>query len=570
MLGYHEYGAQHEDLSREAEDVHIAALRDVVARAEAIDPKTLDAGDRVSREVLIFDAGTTADMLEHRASEHDVSHTVGTQAMAAGHPTPDFRSIEPEHADNLVSKYREMARSFDQHTDRIETGLEGQKAPIASTVAKTIEQLDGYLAADPASSVFMNVRVPESFDEGQTAEWMSRLAEVVAQYLYPAMQRHRDLLQDRVVEAGRSDDRPGVMYLPGGDEYYATAIHRYTSLEKSADEIHRIGLEQVAQLDEEYRKLGAEVLGTTELSEIYRRLRDDPQLHFDNGPDVVAASEVAMAKARAAIPDWFGRLPEGRVPRSRNHHRPRRPSTYRRRQTAPAPARSSSTPRTRPGWGRFQIEAMAYHEGIPGHHMQLAIAQELDDQPEFRKHAGITAYAEGWGLYTERLADEMGLYSSPLDRIGMLAADSLRAGRLVVDTGMHAMGWTRQQAIDFFAQNSPMTMTSIENEVDRYISMPGQALAYMIGRLEIMRMRQDAEQAMGPRFDIKGFHDTVLGNGMVPLPTLDRLVQEWSGAGTQTSEPDASPITFSTTGDHCPRLLGAHRRDVAHQFAAAG
>jgi uncharacterized protein (DUF885 family) len=178
-------------------------------------------------------------------------------------------------------------------------------------------------------------------------------------------------------------------------------------------------------------------------------------------------------------------------------------------------------------WHTFEIEAMAYHEGIPGHHLQLAIAGELEGVPEFRKHGQIAAYAEGWGLYTERLADEMGLYAGPLERIGMLSADSMRAGRLVVDTGIHAMGWTRQQAIDYFRDNSPMTLTTIENEVDRYISFPGQATSYMIGRLEIQRMRRQAEETLGDRFAIKGFHDTVLSSGLVPLGTLDRMVSDW-------------------------------------------
>jgi uncharacterized protein (DUF885 family) len=182
--------------------------------------------------------------------------------------------------------------------------------------------------------------------------------------------------------------------------------------------------------------------------------------------------------------------------------------------------------------GRFEIEALAYHEGIPGHHLQLAIGQELDDLPEFRKHAGITAYAEGWGLYTERLADEMGLYSSDLDRIGMLSLDSMRAGRLVVDTGIHAMGWSRQQAIEFLARNSPMSLGNIEDEIDRYIGLPGQALAYMIGRLEIQRIRNDAEDRMGDAFDIKGFHDAVLTHGMLPLETLAGVVEEWAAGAT--------------------------------------
>ena len=180
-------------------------------------------------------------------------------------------------------------------------------------------------------------------------------------------------------------------------------------------------------------------------------------------------------------------------------------------------------------WGRFEIESTSFHEGVPGHHLQIAIAQELGDQvPLFRQHGYIAAFSEGWGLYTERLADEMGLYSSPLDRMGMLSADSVRACRLVVDTGMHALGWSRQDAIDYMTANSPMSLHAITEEVDRYLVDPGQALSYMIGRLEIERPRSDAEAALGERFDIKGFHDTVIGSASVPLESLDRLVREWA------------------------------------------
>jgi uncharacterized protein (DUF885 family) len=179
------------------------------------------------------------------------------------------------------------------------------------------------------------------------------------------------------------------------------------------------------------------------------------------------------------------------------------------------------------GWGRYQIEATSYHEGIPGHHLQLSIASELTDIPEFRKRSFIAAYGEGWGLYSERLADEMGIYTTPLDRMGMLEADSMRACRLVVDTGMHALGWSRGRAIEYMTENSPMAVGHITAEIDRYAVTPGQALAYMIGRLEIQRIRREAEAALGPRFDIKRFHDTVLGSGLMPLPVLDRVVKAW-------------------------------------------
>jgi uncharacterized protein (DUF885 family) len=323
-----------------------------------------------------------------------------------------------------------------------------------------------------------------------------------------------------------SIDRPGLTYLPDGEVAYARAVHRHTSLAMDPREVHEIGRQQIRQLEDEYRTMGAEALGIADVPEIYRRLREDPALHFETGPQVVAASEVAMAKAKAEMGSWFGRLPQADCVVA---------------ETASGPTAFYFRPAvdgSRPGtffvntadptrWGRFEIEAMAFHEGIPGHHLQLAISGELKDTPMFRKHAHITAYSEGWGLYSERLADEMGLYSTPLDRIGMLSADSMRAGRLVIDTGIHALGWSKQEAMDYFENNSPMSLTTIEGEVDRYIGMPGQALAYMIGRLEITRMRAAAEARLGTSFDIKGFHDKVIGSGLVPLETLDRMVAEW-------------------------------------------
>ena len=178
----------------------------------------------------------------------------------------------------------------------------------------------------------------------------------------------------------------------------------------------------------------------------------------------------------------------------------------------------------------WTMKTLAYHEGIPGHHLQLAIAGELTNIPEFRKRAFISAFGEGWGLYAERLSDEMGLYSSPLDRMGMLSADSMRACRLVVDTGLHALGWSRRQAIDYMLANSPMRESHVSAEIDRYIVTPGQALSYMLGRLEIQRIRANAQATLGERFEIKAFHDTVLGSGSLPLATLDRVVRDWLAA----------------------------------------
>lgn len=296
-------------------------------------------------------------------------------------------------------------------------------------------------------------------------------------------------------------------------------------------EIHQIGLDEIASLEDEYRQLGDDVLGTTDLVEIYERLRSDPALRFETPEQVQEQAERATARANESTPDWFGRLPVADcvvqpIPEPGAKEAPlayylppaddgSRPGIFFINLTEP----STRT--------RYESEALAFHEGVPGHHFQLAIAQELEGLPAFRRNGLVTVYVEGWGLYCERLADEMGLYSSDLERLGILSFDSWRAGRLVVDTGLHALGWSRQQAIDYLLENSPQAPNNIENEVDRYIGYTGQALAYKIGQREIFRLRDEAKRTMGDRFDIKGFHDTVLGSGPMPLDLLAELVSEW-------------------------------------------
>ncbi len=429
----------------------------------------------------------------------------------------------------MVVKFAELGRGIRQLAARLVEGVEAGRTPPRLACDRTVEQLDALLASDVAGDPLLEIPPPPAMSEDEVASWRTQLADVIAREVRPAWAEYRRVIADEVAPAARPDDRPGLSWLDDGEETYRRLLHRHTSTDLTAQQIHDIGLGQIAKLADEYRELGAEVLGTDDLDEIFTRLRSDDSLLFEDGPTIVAASERAMAKAREAMGDWFGRLPKADC-------------LVRETPVGPLafyypPAADGSRPGTffvntsdPTAWHRYEIEAMAYHEGIPGHHLQIAIAGELEGVAEFRKHVHINAYVEGWGLYTERLADEMGLYAGPLERIGMLSADSMRASRLVLDTGLHAMGWSRQQAIDYFAANSPMSLGLIEAEVDRYVGMPGQACGYMIGRLEILRMRAEAMETMGDRFDIKGFHDTVLGSGSVPLATLDRLVGSWAAA----------------------------------------
>lgn len=526
MLGIHDYDDRMEDASRDAEDAFIARMHDFAAQAEAVADDDLTDDERITKETLVFEATSRARMSEGRFAEMEANHAIGGQAMLPVF-IPQLPLTAPEHALAMPAKFAGIAKQFDDGIDRLTEGLARGRAPMASSAAKAVQQVDGYLAAPLDADPLLNLRSPQGWD-GEAA-WRERMVDVARDVLRPAMQRWRDFVTHELIPKGASDERPGLSYLPDGADLYARTIFRYTTLDIDPAEVHQIGLDQVARLDDEYRRLGSEVLGTSDLEEIYRRLRDDPALHFTDGPSIVAASEAAMAKAKDAMVDWFGRLPKADCVVAETPSGPLG-FYFRPAQDGSRPGMFFVNTSDPTAWGTYEIEAFAFHEGIPGHHLQLAIAGELEAVPEFRKNAFISAYGEGWGLYTERLADEMGLYGSPLDRIGMLSADSTRASRLVVDTGIHHLGWSRQQAIDYMVDNSPNTVFSCAEEVDRYIGMPGQALSYMLGRLEIQRMRREAEAAKGDRFDIKGFHDTVLGSGIVPLGTLDRMVKEWAAA----------------------------------------
>jgi uncharacterized protein (DUF885 family) len=523
LMGNYEQAARFDDVSRAGEDDEIRTRRTFATRADAIPAAGLSAQDAISREMIAFDARRNADVLEARFEEFGVDPIFGQQA---GLPVrmPKFPIPNADVAEAMIAKVHGVAQNFRDMSERLLEGVARHRTPAAFACDDTVDQLDRWLAGPIADDPLLHTAEPTGVADADA--WRARLRVAIESDVRPAMARYRDTIRDQVRPHARDDDHVGLSWLADGDDAYRRMIRYHTTLGLTAAEIHEIGLQQVEKLAGEYRVLGHEVLGTRDVPEIFRRLRDDPALHHTNGADIVAASKAALAKATAAMGDWFGILPKAGC-------------DVEEVQTGAIayyfpPAKDGSRPGVffmntsdPTGWGRYQIEATAYHEGIPGHHLQLAISTELTSIPEFRKRAFIAAYGEGWGLYSERLADEMGIYSSPLDRMGMLEADSMRACRLVVDTGMHALGWSRQRAIDYMTANSPMRLSQIVPEIDRYAVTPGQALAYMIGRLEIQRIRRDAEAGLGKRFDIKGFHDAVLGSGLMPLPILDRVVGVW-------------------------------------------
>jgi uncharacterized protein (DUF885 family) len=366
---------------------------------------------------------------------------------------------------------------------------------------------------------------------GDAAAFVAARDRVIDEVVRPAVVRYRDVLATEVLPHGRPADRPGLCYLPGGDEIYAGQVRVHTTTERTPEELHRTGLEQVARLAEEYVTLGSRVFGTGDLGEIFQRLRSDPALRWSSAEELLASARTAISRAEAVAPQWFGKLPSQScvVEAVPADEAPGAVGAY-----YMQPALDGSRPGTyfanthrAEERSRYTSEATAFHEGVPGHHFQITIAQELTGLPMLRRRANFNAYIEGWGLYSERLADEMGLYSNDVTRLGMLALDSMRACRLVVDTGLHAKGWSHRQVVDYIEANSVLPMVEIVQETDRYIASPGQALGYMVGRLEIQRIRAEAERTAGARFDIREFHDVVLGNGPLPLTVLDDVVRDW-------------------------------------------
>jgi uncharacterized protein (DUF885 family) len=520
LLGDYRFADGYEDASRGAEDAEIGASREFATRAAAIADERLSLQDRVTRDIVAFQATSRADLAECRLAEFSVNPVFGIQ-VAVAITVPNMALPTVEVAEAMVPKLRSIGQHLRDVAQRHREGVASGRTPARFAVELTLPQLDTWLATPVADDPLLNTSPPP--DGLDVQAWREQLEAAVERSVRPAVQELRDVLADEVLPHVRPDEHCGLSWLPDGEQAYATSLVANTTTTRTAQEIHDLGLEQVAKLEEEYRQLGAEVLGTDDVPTIYQRLRTDPALRHNEVDEILAACETAFARARAEMPKWFDRLPVADCA-IRTTDQGALGFYY-------PPADDGSrggvfyvNTADPTAWGRFEIEALSYHEGIPGHHLQLAIASELTDLPALRRHTIFNAYAEGWGLYTERLADEMGLYSTPMDRLGMLTMDSMRACRLVVDTGLHALGWSRQQAIDYIVTNSPMSVANVTNEVNRYATWPGQACGYMIGRLEILRIRAEAEQRRGEAFDIKEFHNAVLDSGSLPLGVLDDVV----------------------------------------------
>nr|WP_228047278.1 DUF885 domain-containing protein [Saccharopolyspora sp. HNM0983] len=484
-------------------------------RALAVDTEHAGLQDRLTVAVVVQQARALVDRFDALAPEYTVIGNVFA-------PVPgllfDLGRIAPQD-DEQVAGWLARLRGFGWFTEatarRHRAGIAVGRVPVRHLVDDAIEHVDRYLA-DPAIDPLLAVPLPAAVEQ--------RRRQLVAEVVHPALARYRDVLRTEIAPVSRHPERAGLCWLPGGGDIYRGLIRAHLNDDRDPAELHETGRQHLARLRPEIVRLGG-----GEPAEVFRRLRDDPDLRWRDADELLDTTRAAVRRAAAAAPGWFGAVPEEPC-----EVRPVPPADA---VSAPigfylAPPDDGSRPGTyfanthraeqRP---RYTAEVVAFHEALPGHHLQFARAMQVSELPALRRLLGFTAYTEGWGLYAERLADEMGLYSDEVQRLGMVAQDALRGARLVVDTGLHEMGWSRQRAVDCVLENTALPPIEAESEVDRYIAFPAQALSYLAGRRELDRIRATAQRRMGERFDIARFHDLVLGNGSLPLSAVDSLVR---------------------------------------------
>lgn len=537
-LGDHRYDDRLTDPSDSAMEAWRHRVRQARDKAAAIPEESLLGEDRTHRAMFVEDLdGALAQevcQFESWSFSPRSNPLQDANGLPESHPV-----VSPEDGRNLVARYSQIAPSIDAAIRRLRGGLGEGLVVNRQSADLVIEMFDRQFDTPLEDWPLM----APAFEEhpGWPAPVAAGHAEAVrasvTESIQPALRRYRDFVADEVAPVARAEGQDGIGALPIGEACYEALILNHTTLPLTADAIHQTGLASLKGIHEEFRVLGKRLFDTDDLAEIFRILRTDPDLRFTTAEEVEEKARTSLARAQAVMGEAFGVLPQlpCEVLPIPDFEAPYTTIAYYRPGSAEADRIgayfiNTHAPETRP---RFEAEVLAYHEAIPGHHLQIAIAQEIEALPAFRKHGGWTAFVEGWALYTERLSEEMGLYTGDLDRMGVLSFDAWRASRLVVDTGMHAKGWSRTQAESFLMENTPLAENNVRNEIDRYITWPGQALAYKTGQIHLLDLRAHAEAELGDRFDLAGFHDAVLGGGAVPLRVLTERVNQWIGEQDQ-------------------------------------
>lgn len=532
-LGDRRYNDKLPDLSPAAFERQAQALRDSLATLERIDRSKLSPADQLNFDLYRRELRVAIDALAFPSHRLAVDQRGGVHLLAV-QMAPALRFETAKDYADWIARLRAYGTLVDQNITLLREGMAtGWVAPKA-VMQRVPAQIAAQRVAAPEDSSFYKpfLTLPDTLSPAERERLQAEGRAAVAEVVLPALARFETFFNEEYLPACADSVATGD--LPDGRAFYDHLAARYTTTSLGADEIHAIGLAEVARIRGEMEALRQEVGFGGDLAAFFEYLRTDPRF-FHTDPQALLAEYRAISRRMdPELVKVFGKLPRtpyGVIPIP-DAIAPDTTTAYYQRPSADGRRAgyyyvNLHKPGSRPRW---EMMALSLHEAVPGHHLQIALAQEMPDQPMFRRQGGFTAFIEGWGLYAERLGYDMGLYDDPYDRMGQLAYDMWRAVRLVVDTGLHSKGWTREQAIDYFAANAPKARLDIENEIDRYITTPGQALAYKIGQMRISALRARAEQRLGGRFDIRAFHDALLAEGALPLDVLEQRMDAWIDA----------------------------------------
>lgn len=527
--GDNRYNDRLDDRSAEFHAADLEHKRQFLAKFEAISPAGLSELDTLSRSLMIRDLREDIEGAQFKNWEMPVNQMSGPHL-----DLPELVTLTPFHTlrdyENYIARLHQIPHTFEQITANMRQGMRDHLMPPKYLLEKVAAQAQQVAERPGEGSPFAKpaAKFPDSIGEKDQKRLRTEILAAIHDEIIPAYQRFAVFVRDEYAPQGRRD--PGIWALPDGNARYAYQIRRMTTTDLTPDQIHEIGLKQVADIEAQMIAV-AHKLGYKDLASLNEAIKKARELYATSGQQLLDLYSKYVDQMRPQLPKLFGRLPKSElivIPMD----------PFRSPSAVPADYTPGATDGSRPGrinvneWDPehrllLNVEAIAYHEGIPGHHLQLSLAHEMPDVPSFRRHGEYTAFVEGWALYSERLAKELGFYQDPYSDYGRLENEMWRAIRLVIDTGVHSKHWSRDQMVDFFHRYTAMDEPNVQTEVDRYIAWPGQALAYKLGQLEILKLREQARQKLGDKFDVRAFHDEVLDNGALPLDVLDSRVHAW-------------------------------------------
>ena len=529
FLGDNRFNDRLDDYSAQAQLADAEERRKFLSRFEALNANGLSPQDALSLQLMIRNLRQAVEGVQFKDWEMPVNQMNGAHLELVEMPT--LVPLNDTHDyDNYLSRLRQIPRVLDQLTANMRQGLQDRLMPPRYLLEKVAVQAREVSEKSGEASPFAKplAKFPSTISADDQKRLRASILSAIDEGIVPAYKRFATFVRDDYAPHGRTD--PGVWALPDGASRYRYEIRRMTTTDRTADEIHEIGLKQIAAIDAEMQAL-AHKLGFKDVAGLNQHIKQERRFYATSGQQLLDLYTKYARQMEARLPELFGRLPKSKlsvVPMD----------PFRSKNAVPADYLEGAADGSRAGRINVNeydpehrllpnVEAIAYHEGVPGHHLQISIAQELTGLPAFRRHGGYTAFVEGWALYSERLGKEIGFYEDPYSDYGRLENEMWRAIRLVIDTGVHSKHWSRDQMVEYFHRYTAMDEPNVQSEVDRYIAWPGQALAYKLGQLEILKLREEARQKLGSKFDLRAFHDEIVGDGPLPLDVLDSQVEAW-------------------------------------------